>query len=106
MARRKKDDVESGLTDYSTVSDDVVMDESLFREQVSKISEKMEFSDLDDRFHFLLKLSEEDKRDYIKVTYKGKKVEVRPIGAFKKSGKYILKTKTGDTIIASVSELG
>lgn len=106
MARRKKDSCgETGFDELSALPYDVAMDENLFQDKIGKISDKMEFSDLDDKFHYLLNLSDEYKRDFTKVTYKGKKIEVKPIGTFKKSGKYILETKTGETIIAHSSEL-
>ena len=106
MARRKNgSDVENGFDKLSELPYDVAMDENLFQEKIGKISDKMEFSDLDDKFNYLLSLSDEFKRDFTKVTYKGKKIEVKPIGTFKKSGKYILETKTGETIIAHSSEL-
>jgi hypothetical protein len=105
MARRKNADVDSGLSEYSTSSYEDAMDENLFQSTVGKISDKLEFSDLEDKFHYLLSLSDEFKREYTKVKYKGKKVEVKPIGVFKKSGKYILEIKTGEIIIAHTSEL-
>lgn len=106
MARTKMgSDVDITINELSTLPYDVALDENLFQEKIGKISDKIEFTDLEDRFNYLLSLSDELKRDYTKVTYQGKKIEVRPIGVFKKSGKYILKTKTGETIIAHSSEL-
>jgi len=106
MGRPRKVEVVNNTHQQDTDTEvlDINTTGMLTAEQMSKISDKIEFTGLEDKFRFFLKLSEPS-REYTKVEYKGKTIKVIPLAYMSSSEKFVLKDKENHIFSAKLTEL-